>query len=132
MSDEIASPESVVVSNARSGVGFAGWYQPNEFVTDANENVRLMPFEEIQAHIRDDLRFAYAWTDENNRNITELHVKKIVLSCAIERIPDDPDEAALVPAWVIVYNDSRSEKVKHTDRIMLISALDGSYLHVGS
>lgn len=114
-----------------NGVGYVGWFDPNEFVTEANENVVLMPFDEIQSRICDDLKFSYAWSDTNNRGITELRVKKIILSCAIERIPDDPDEAALVPAWVIVYNDSRSEKVKCHDKLMLISAIDGSYLHVG-
>ena len=116
---------------SESGVGYVGWFNPNEFVTEANENVTLMPFDEIQAHIRDDLRYSYAWTDEGNRGVTELHVKKIVLSCAITRIPDDPDEAALVPAWVVVYIDSRKEKTKGHDAIMLINAIDGSYLHVG-
>lgn len=115
---------------SEQGVGYVGWFDPNEFVTEASENIRLMPFSEIQSHIRDDLRYSYAWTDEDNRGITELHVKKIVLSCAIERIPNDPDEAALVPAWVVVYNDSRSEKVKGHDKIMLINAIDGSYMHV--
>lgn len=115
-----------------SGVGYVGWFDPNEFVTEANGNVVLMPFDEIRNRIRDDLRFSYAWTDQGNRGITELHVKRIVLSCAIERIPDDPDEAALVPSWAVVYSDSRSEKVKLHERIMLINAIDGSYLHVGS
>ncbi len=116
---------------SEQGVGYVGWFGPNELVTEANGNVRLMPFEEIQTHIRDDLHYSYAWTDEGNRGITELHVKKIVLSCTIERIPNNLDEAALVPAWVIVYNDSRSEKVKGHDKIMLINAIDGSYMHVG-
>lgn len=116
---------------SESGIGYVGWFDPNEFVAEASENVQLMSFSEIQSHIRDDLRYSYAWTDEDSRGITELHVSKIILSCAIERIPNDPDEAALVPAWVIVYNDSRSEKVKGHDKIMLINAIDGSYLHVG-
>ena len=115
---------------SEQGVGYVGWFDPNEFVTEASENIRLMPFSEIQSHIRDDLRYSYAWTDEDNRGITELHVKKIVLSCTIERIPNHLDEAALVPAWVVVYNDSRSEKVKGHDKIMLINAIDGSYMHV--
>ncbi len=114
------------------GVGYVGWFDPNEFVTEANGNVVLMPFDEIQNRIRDDLNYSYAWSDESNRGISELHVKKIVLSCAIVRIPNDPDEAALVPAWVVVYNDSRSEKVKGHEKLMLINAIDGSYLHVGA
>ncbi len=115
-----------------SGVGYVGWFDPNEFVTEANGNVVLMPFDEIRAHIRDDLNYSYAWSDEGNRGISELHVKKIVLSCAIARIPNDPDEAALVPAWVVVYSDSRSEKVKGHEKLMLINAIDGSYLHIGA
>ena len=116
---------------SENGVGYVGWFDPNELVTEASDNVQLMPFSEIQSHIRDDLRYSYAWTDEDSSGITELHVSKIILSCAIERIPDDPDEAALVPAWVVVYNDSRSEKVKGHEKLMLINAIDGSYLHVG-
>ena len=116
---------------SENGVGYVGWFDPNELVTEASDNVQLMPFSEIQSHIRDDLRYSYAWTDEDSNGITELHVSKIILSCAIERIPDDPDEAALVPAWVVVYNDSRSEKVKGHEKLMLINAIDGSYLHVG-
>ena len=115
-----------------SGVGYVGWFDPNEFVTEANGNVVLMPFDEIRAHIRDDLNYSYAWSGEGNRGISELHVKKIVLSCAIARIPNDPDEAALVPAWVVVYSDSRSEKVKGHEKLMLINAIDGSYLHIGA
>ncbi len=114
------------------GVGYVGWFDPNEFVTEANGNVVLMPFEEIQNRIRDDLRFSYAWSDEGNRGISELYVKKIVLSCAIARIPNAPDKAVLVPAWVVVYTDSRSEKVKGHEKLMLINAIDGSYLHIGS
>ncbi len=116
---------------SEQGVGYVGWFDPNELVTEASENVQLMPFSEIQSHIRDDLRYSYAWTDEDSGGIAELHVSKIVLSCAIERIPNDPDEAVLVPAWVVVYNDSRSEKVKGHEKLMLINAIDGSYLHVG-
>ena len=116
---------------SENGVGYVGWFDPNEFVTEASENVQLMSFSEIQSHIRDNLRYSYAWTDEDSRGIAELHVSKIVLSCAIERIPNDPDEAALVPAWIVVYNDSRSEKVKGHEKLMLINAIDGSYLHVG-
>ena len=116
---------------SENGVGYVGWFDPNELVTEASENVQLMSFSEIQSHIRDNLRYSYAWTDEDSRGITELHVSKIILSCAIERIPNDPDEAALVPAWVVVYNDSRSEKVKGHEKLMLINAIDGSYLHVG-
>lgn len=113
------------------GVEAVSWYEPNAYVLNANENVRLLPFTEIQARIRDNLKFSYAWTDENNHRITELHVKKIVLSCSVVRIANHRDEALLAPTWVVVYNNDRSEQVMGHDSIMLINAIDGSYLHVG-
>ena len=113
------------------GVEAASWYDPNAYVLYANENVRLLPFTEIQTRIRDNLKFSYAWTDENNHRITELHVKEIVLSCSVVRIANNRDEALLAPTWVVVYNNNRSEQVMGHDSIMLINAIDGSYLHVG-
>ncbi len=112
------------------GIEGVCWFDPNEYVMNANENVQLMPFEEIQTRIRYDLRFSYAWSDENSRGISELHVKKIVLSCAISQLANNPDEAVLVPAWIVVYSNNRKEKTRGHDSLMAINAIDGSYMHI--
>ena len=127
---QIWQPDWMEVYVTENGIEAVRWYDPNEYVMNANENVQLMPFDAVQTHIRDDLRFGYAWSDEGNRGVAELHVKKIVLSCAIARLPNNTDEAVLVPTWIVVYNSSRKEKVHGFDMLMLINAIDGSIIHV--
>ena len=112
------------------GIESVGWYDPNEYVMEANENVRLMPFDEIQQHIREDFRFSYAWAEDTARRIKALTIDRIVLSCAIDQLANQPDEAVLVPAWVILYRSDQSELMHDHDKLMVINAIDGSYLHV--
>lgn len=126
---QIWQPDWMEVYVTENGIEGVRWYDPNEFVMNANENVQLMPFDAVQTHIRDDLHFCYAWSDEGNRGVSELHVKRIVLSCAIARLKNSPDEAVLVPTWIVVYNNNRAEKVHGIDSLMLINAIDGSMLH---
>lgn len=112
------------------GIESVGWYNPNEYVMEANENVRLMPFDEIQQHIREDFRFSYAWAEDTARRIKALTIDRIVLSCAIDQLANQPDEAVLVPAWVILYRSDQSELAHDHEKLMVINAIDGSYLHV--
>ena len=111
-----------------NGIESIEWYDPNEYVKEANENVVLMPFDEAQKHIRDTMKHCYAWTDEGGAAF-EIHVKKIILSCSISRLPNNPDEAVLAPVWVVVYQNSRYKTALKHDSILLINALDGSFQH---
>ena len=111
-----------------NGIESIEWYEPNEYVKEANENVVLMPFDEAQKHIRDTMKHCYAWTDEGGAAF-EIHVKKIILSCSISRLPNNPDEAVLAPVWVVVYQNSRYKTALKHDSILLINALDGSFQH---
>ena len=114
-----------------NGIESVAWYDPNEYVQEANENVVLMPFDEIQKHIRDTLKFCYSWTDDKSSGYRsgEIEVKKIILSCSISRLPNQPDEAVLAPTWVVVYQNSRYKTALKHDSILLINALDGSFQH---
>ena len=111
-----------------NGIESIEWYDPNEYVQEANENVVLMPFDEVQKHIRDTMKHCYAWTDEGGAAF-EIQVKKIILSCSISRLPNNPDEAVLAPVWVVVYKNSRYKTALKHDSILLINALDGSFQH---
>ncbi len=114
-----------------NGIESIEWYDPNEYVQEANENVVLLPFDEIQKHIRDTLKFCYSWTDDKQGGYRfgEIDVKKIILSCSISRLPDNPDEAVLAPTWVVVYENSRYATTMKHDSILLINAIDGSFQH---
>lgn len=127
---QIRQMDRMEIYVTENGIESVRWFDPNEYVMNANENVRLMPFSEVQTHVRDDLRFSYAWSDDGNRGVSELHVKKIVLSCAIAQLPNNTEEAVLVPAWIVVYNNNRREKVHGLDSLLIINAIDGSIIHV--
>lgn len=47
------------------------------------------------------------------------------------RITNEHVEVLLAPIWVVVYNNNRSEKLMGQDFLMLIHAIDGSYLLAG-
>ena len=99
---------------------------------DAGPDIRmqLMPFPEIQQRIRENFIFGYAWSDEISTRIRELTITRVSLSCAIAQLPDQTDEAILVPAWVVTYRSDRSEITHAYDLLMVINAIDGSYLFV--
>ena len=115
---------------SENGIESIGWYMPNEVVRDAKENMQLMPFPEIQQRIRENFIFGYAWSDEISTRIRELTITRVSLSCAIAQLPDQTDEAILVPAWVVTYRSDRSEITHAYDLLMVINAIDGSYLFV--
>lgn len=112
------------------GIESVVWSNPNEYVMEANENVQLMPFSEIQQHIREDFRFSYAWADDYSKHMKELEISRITLSCAIAKLPNRPDEAVLVPAWIVTYRSDLYEKTHAHNMLMVLNAIDGSYLHV--
>lgn len=104
-------------------------YDPNEYVQEANENVVLMPFDDVQQHIRDMMKYCYSWTDEGNVRVFDIQVRQVILSCSISRLPNNPDEAVLAPVWVVVYRNSRDATAIRHDSILLINAIDGSFQH---
>lgn len=112
-----------------NGIESIAWYDPNEYVQQANENVVLMPFDDVQQHIRDMMKYCYSWTDEGSVRIFDIQVRQVILSCSISRLPNNPDEAVLAPVWVVVYRNSRYATAIQHDSILLINAIDGSFQH---
>lgn len=112
-----------------NGLQSFAWYFPNEIVMTANENVELLSFAEVKQSIRDLLQYSYAWTDDAAAvSFHEIHVKKLILSCTIAQIPNQGKEAFLTPTWIVVYSNDRNESRHHKDSILLINAIDGSYI----
>ncbi len=111
---------------SENGIEAISWYNPTETVLIANENVSLLSFDKVQERIRNQLHYGYAWTDENSNGLTTLHVNKLILSCTVTRMEGITNEMLLVPTWIVLYNDNRSENALFKDSILLINAIDGS------
>ena len=100
------------------------WSYPIEIKQKANENVSLMPFEEIQQRIRDMLTFIHSF------NCEQVKITKIELNMAIVNVKDRPDEAMYVPAWFIYYTETYEDPTagnKERTQIfrLALNAIDG-------
>ena len=100
------------------------WSYPIEIKQKANENVSLMPFEEIQQRIRDMLTFI------NSFNCEQVKITNIELNMAIVNVKDRPDEAMYVPAWFIYYTETYEDPTagnkERTQTFRLaLNAIDG-------
>lgn len=105
------------------GVLSVTWENPKEIVMTANENATLLPFSEIQKSIRQYLE--YGLVGDKTDPVT---ISRIVLSMAIQRVPNQGNEAFLAPTWIVYIRSSAEERLKATQAVFLISALDGTYI----
>ena len=56
-------------------------------------------------------------------------VKRIVLTTSIAQIPNQGDEAFLVPTWAVFLTSETNEKLNIDMGVLLINALDGTYIN---
>lgn len=115
--------ERISLFVTESGVLYFAWGEPKIVVNTANVNTVLLPFGEIRKSIRDLLSMGLL-VDEYNMDDDAL-ISRIVLGTAIQQIPNQGDEAFLVPAWVISYNTVRRQRLLMEDEVFMLNALDG-------
>ena len=114
---------TVVVSE--DGVQSVSWSNRKEIVNTANENVTLLPFDEIQDHIRRLLKNSL----RGGGTFGDLIFERMMLSTALCRLPDHPDEALLVPVWAILLTTEHDREQYLEPNLLLINALDGTYIN---
>ncbi len=101
--------ESVRVFVDENGVGQFYWQFPLEVTETINENVTLMPFEELQNSIKNTIKFSFSNMVELDptlmRNSSEeppfIKIHKMVLTNRVEQIKDDSVNRMLTPIWVM-------------------------------
>ena len=109
------------------GVLALAWTVPQRVAGVANENVQLLPFEEIQQHIRDLINFGAAERRYENDE-GDLLISRVVLGAVVQRIPYETETAYLAPVW-IVQMTTENEMEYHADpTIMMVNAIDGSFI----
>lgn len=110
-----------------NGVNSIAWFAPKETVMVANENVQLMPFSDIQKNVKKIIEYCTgAYADQ------PILITRVVLTSVIAQIADQGDEAFLVPAWAI-FMTTESDRENHIeDSVLLINAIDGTYINRGT
>ncbi len=99
------------------------WSDPKEHVMTANENVRLLPFEKIQGSIKKLLEYGLG-----NYGGSPVLVKRVVLTTSVAQIPDQGDEAFLVPTWAVFLTTEEDEAIHSGVCVLLINAMNGTYI----
>lgn len=116
--------ENVQMFITEQGVLFLSWAAPKENVMVANSNVQLLPFDEIQKSIKKLLEYG-----TGGSNGPAVLVKRIVLTTSIAQIPNQGDEAFLIPTWAVFMTSELNERLNIDMGVLLINALDGTYIN---
>lgn len=111
-------PEEIRIYVDEAGIAQSfSWSNPLKIEEKLNENVGLLPFEDIQQRIRDMLTYI------NSFNSNPIEVTSIELHMTIIDVKDHPEEAMYVPAWFIYYTITY-EDIQQEDALVL-NAIDG-------
>lgn len=105
------------------GVLSFAWTDPKEHVMTANENVKLLPFDEIQSRVKKLLEYGLGDFEGS-----PVLVKRIVLSTSVAQIKNQGDEAFFVPTWVFFLTTEQDEEIHSDLCVLLINAIDGTYI----
>lgn len=124
--------ERMTVYVDETGICELEWQYPLSVAEALNENVSLLPFEEMQEKIRQAIkvgyRHAYDWLPEG-ANLT-LHIEKIVLSHLLVPAKDQPGYQLFAPAWLIFYSYEHDDGWwREEDCMFALNAIDGSIIY---
>ena len=128
--DEYARPwqqERIEMLVTEDGVLDFCWMSPQEAMGVANENVQLLPFEEIQQHVRDLISFGAAERRYENDE-GDLLISRVVLGAVVQRIPYETEAAYLAPVWIVQMTTEGEISRHNSPTILMVSAIDGSFV----
>ncbi len=127
------------------GVTAIEWHGYGEIASTINENVELLPFEDIKARFENAVAARYAWQqtasyDENGEFIEmvdveqpkrDIKIERIALSMARIQVKDAPENWQLVPVWefygtISYYQDDGTVSDSGPRSLLVLNAVDGS------
>lgn len=114
-----------------TGVRSFSWNDPVEVIETLNENVALLPFDEIKDRIKNTVKFAYSQSMQNGwlSGEHDMSIDKIVLTNVLIPIKDDLDHQMLAPVWLVyntLYVEYNGELVDEVKSVFAVNAIDGS------
>ncbi len=116
-------PETLSMYIDENGVGWLSWENPINIASVANENVMLMPFEQIQEKVRNIIKYGTKWTENLQQTSVNITVQSLTLTNTLMRTDDSVDQAVLAPTWLIEYVDNDAAGAI---TIIALNAVDGS------
>lgn len=131
---EYAKPyprEGVCVVVDDRGIVYMTYDSYSETVKTLNENVSLMPFDEILDKFKDGVFYHNLWGAGGT--IAKINITRIDFGMVREPVKDNPDQFMMVPAWNFVGNIggviSEDRYGDYQEKsILALSAIDGSII----
>lgn len=106
------------------GVQMFSWNFRKKVIGTANENVQILPFEQVQERIRTLLEFGVR---EGSNN--PIYITRMTLGSAIQQVANQGNEAFMAPAWMIFFTTEFDKSLNQSESLLMLSALDGSILY---
>lgn len=127
---EYLPQEWIEIFITENGVQSFAWGDPKEIVNTANSNVALLSFDKIQESIRNLITYGVTdYDNTTNDDFGALLVSRITLGASIQQVPDQGDEAFLVPTWMVTLTTETDQAQNIDLAVLMINALDGTYVN---
>lgn len=127
--------ESLTVMVTEDGVVSFTHGGLKRIVRSVNENVELLPFDEVRERAINGLRFAFTGYGGSDRYQGSFTVFKAVLTTYTLRIRNE-DEYYEMPCWLLLFDHTLSDAADYTSdsadrhyRALVINAVDGSIVN---
>ena len=147
MTGPVVSYEKMIISINDKGIAEFGWYTPMKVDKIVNENVKLMPFSDIQSTAKDMIKKSFNDIAEQRKadtavTHTSVTLDKVTLGLMRIGVKNQPGQYKLIPVWDF-YGDSentlknsenipkeklRSHNVQNNYSLLTINAIDGSII----
>ncbi len=127
-----ASPigeETVRLWVSKDGIKGFTWIGQSRVVETVTDNAKLLPFEEIQKVVKDSISYRKSfYTRGYVSEKAEVKITSIELRAAYIGVKDNPNQALIVPAWVVestfTYDNGGDTETIYNDACV-INAIDG-------
>lgn len=116
--------ENIQMFVTEDGISFLSWSDPKEEVMIANKNVVLLPFDVFQSNLKKLIEYGIG-----TNKCSPIIVSRIVLTTSIAQIPNQGNEAFLVPTWAVFLTSELNESLNIDMGVLLINAIDGTYIN---
>ena len=132
-------PENLMVEVSNNEIVYFEWNNMYEIDTSLNDNIELMPFEEIMANVENQLSVKYAYLEDVELPY-DVYVDEIMLTYAVEPIKDKKYEYMIIPVWAFYggydygdgyeIGDGTTRKGRYVEQasLLTINAVDGTVI----
>jgi hypothetical protein len=126
------SIEQLSILVTEDGVQSFHWYECTKVLEMVNENVELLPFEDIQQRLIDQIRYKNSF---GYRKDLKIYVITAELRVGYIGVKDNPNQAMLVPAWVFetetgFYSEYLKKEERYRDCSYMLNAIDGGVIEM--